>query len=829
MSLNNGKSLSQSKIPAGTVLLEPGDNPDMLWLLHKGSAIVENTHGETTILYQHGENSAPGFASLLLKKNHTYRIRTTRESIVSGFPIKSSKFSDLIMGKLNVGLLAIRSLLQEVMASRKAFMEADEFSKKQQKVLDNLSLAYYRANPSDVEREEDGTAGEEIEDRVMSHIQSTVRDFQDNGGEVPNPISRNWMDEDHSGILRRDYACETELDLDEMNFLRRILSLPMNIQSAMYKSDISLMAQLGNRLAKLLETSREELVGLHHNLDENMKDLLIDDYSLAGKFFLLADTIESGIVQVATLEFADYIRFFYENGEQFSEHFAKRLGRKYSSDNLNTLKSFLESNQEVQQEAARAEVASNAGASGTEVTTDYDGILNDLNNSISKISAFAGLAPDEIKHLSGEMKKLREMQNPMDSGGDPRKLRRQLEQSYWKVYEACFKKNEEAGGNVPTPVRMMLNYGYFDEEFLDKEHLVFLYNATDLTRPRLDYPIQHATEWLKKVAGGQEPPSVDEMGLTYFEKLKHEFKDQGWKRESDMPDEINTYDRRLSFEINNFLYTNVRLTSGAPTTAFPILNKHHIILPLEKCFVTNERMSSVLDEILGIDYSAFHREVLVNDEEAGILKEFIQEQVIPNFIIVPSIGTKVMMWQELSTRNKNSTGRIAVPIFSTADLKTLVLEAIGAFRWELTKTIQGADWNNISVPSITAEYTDYVQFYKKNRELSPEIKERLASEFKRFRTDRDRFVNDYLNWIKFEAAGTMKLNRVARGIFYRYVPFAKALRDEMANQPAFADLHNRFTNIRKKKLREFEARYRKYGDFDALPEKLQGNIEFYRV
>jgi hypothetical protein len=164
-----------------------------------------------------------------------------------------------------------------------------------------------------------------------------------------------------------------------------------------------------------------------------------------------------------------------------------------------------------------------------------------------------------------------------------------------------------------------------------------------------------------------------------------------------------------------------------------------------------------------------------------------------------------------------------------ADLYTLLLEALAAFRWELTKSILGPDWNNVSIPSITADYTDYVQFYKKNRELSPEIKEKLAAEFKRFRTDRDRYTNDYVSWIKSESEGILKLNKVARAIFYRHIPFSKPVRDKICTQPAYADLHNRFTNIRNRKLRELETKYRKYGEGDALPDILKRNLDYYKT
>ena len=241
---------------------------------------------------------------------------------------------------------------------------------------------------------------------------------------------------------------------------------------------------------------------------------------------------------------------------------------------------------------------------------------------------------------------------------------------------------------MPTAVRLMLRFGFFDEELLDDEHLGFLYNAEDNTRSA--HPIVNVVDWLQKVGDKGEPCSVDEMGMTYFEKLKNDNKNMGWKRESDLPEEYNTTDKRIHYEIQNFLEVNTRLTSGTPTTAFPILTRYQITMPLERSFVTAKRLGAEIDRVLSIDFSAFHREVIINDEERNIIKEFVQNQVIPNFIIVPSIGTKVMMWQDVSTRNKSSTGRLVVPVFATADLFTLVLEAVAAFRWELTKTIMGA-------------------------------------------------------------------------------------------------------------------------------------------
>ena len=160
----------------------------------------------------------------------------------------------------------------------------------------------------------------------------------------------------------------------------------------------------------------------------------------------------------------------------------------------------------------------------------------------------------------------------------------------------------------------------------------------------------------------------------------------------------------------------------------------------------------------------------------------------------------------------------------------MIMEVIAAFRWELCKNILGPDWNNVGIPSITADYTDYVKFFKKNKDLSIELKEKIAAEFKRFRTDRDKFVNDYIIWLKYEAEGVQRLNRVVRGIFYRHIPFSTDVREKVSKLPAFVDIHNRFKNIRTRQFRETENRYKKYINANGtLPKELEENLNFFRV
>lgn len=130
---------------------------------------------------------------------------------------------------------------------------------------------------------------------------------------------------------------------------------------------------------------------------------------------------------------------------------------------------------------------------------------------------------------------------------------------------------------------------------------------------------------------------------------------------------------------------------------------------------------------------------------------------------------------------------------------------------------------------MTADYTDYVQFFKKNRDLTQENKDKLAIEFKRFRDDRARFINDYMIWVKFESDGTQRLNKVARKIMAKHIPFTKTIRENLLKLPSFTDIIQKSINVKKRKAIELEPKYKKYRSENngILPPELESTLKFY--
>ncbi|MGQ2872745.1 Crp/Fnr family transcriptional regulator, partial [Leptospira santarosai] len=279
---------------------------------------------------------------------------------------------------------------------------------------------------------------------------------------------------------------------------------------------------------------------------------------------------------------------------------------------------------------------------------DINAIRQELDNSASVIIQFSGLEAEKVKEFSALMVKVKSLKNPLDPEGDNRKIRRTLGRHYWDMYQECFMKYMNSNRNVPKAVELMLKYGYFDETMVDDSQIAFMYTHKDSADSASDIPISLGTEWLEKVYKREVPTSLDEMGQNFFDKVKLENRNIPIKKESDIPPELDNPETRLKFEFASLYEANVRLTSGSPATHFPILTKFHSQMAIDKSYVSKKILQETIRELMEIDYSVFHREVIYNNNELGITKEFIQKCVIPDFILVPSIGTKVMMWQDLS-------------------------------------------------------------------------------------------------------------------------------------------------------------------------------------
>ena len=267
MALDPSKPLQSAPLSPGEVLFEAGQAPRMLCLLHKGEVTAySRVSGVQKRLYVLGGNSAPGFGPLLTQSTHPVTLVVTKDSAVSAFPVKGN-FTQLILGKLNVGMMAARSLLQETIQSFNVIKKYAAFLSMLQKCNDNLAIAYFKASPGAFEQT---MMGGEAYDPVMPAAKFTVGEFRQNGGEIPDRITAEWLQGDYSNLLRKNYDFESTFDLNEFNFLKRILTLPMEIQGNVFKTDLGILQGLAFKFAKILENNVQELHQLQDSVDESM-------------------------------------------------------------------------------------------------------------------------------------------------------------------------------------------------------------------------------------------------------------------------------------------------------------------------------------------------------------------------------------------------------------------------------------------------------------------------------------------------------------------------------------------------------------------------------
>ena len=61
-----------------------------------------------------------------------------------------------------------------------------------------------------------------------------------------------------------------------------------------------------------------------------------------------------------------------------------------------------------------------------------------------------------------------------------------------------------------------------------------------------------------------------------------------------------------------------------------------------------------MNGIRGVDYSAYYRETIYTNPDEGISKEYIHVEVLPDFILMPNIGTRGIMWQEIEGKRRTN-------------------------------------------------------------------------------------------------------------------------------------------------------------------------------
>ncbi len=607
-----------------------------------------------------------------------------------------------------------------------------------------------------------------------------------------------------------------ELDTSSIEYFTSLLNVTLDNRKIFFNSDSFVCEYHIQKGSEVLDTIIAEIKNIFSILCKNMELLYLSPNNLLTTYGRIAT--DSRDDKEAALNILNILTQAVDITSQCID----KLQNEFDSFTNIDIKEFSDLIESVKAKTAIGTISTNPAdiAAGSELPSE-------LENSLEKIMQFCSCTQDQIDSLNKRLSQFRSLKDKTSADPEIRELRSSIASDFFAIYDEAFKKTQ-ANNNCPKLISMFLNFGYMDERLVTKEQAIALYRLCDKEYDCSDFNVYNTRNWLEQIYHNQKEPSINDFGQDYSDVFR-DMKKRKIVTDADKPAYDRDFKAKVSFEINNMLKTNQKVCHGHMSSYFPILHKDIITRDLEKAVVTPTRLQQAINNLLEIDFSIFYREIWYKNDKKGIEKEPIMKEIRPDIIIVPTFGSRVSMWQEITGKARNTPGRFIVPAFTDENLSELMLKLIGAFRWELCRTMMGVAWNDITEKSLTSEYTDYIQFFKKNHDLTEDAKEKIKIQIQKNRNVmREIFTSDYETWINYESKGILRLNKLARSILFRYCPPPKEMRDALAKQPAFTDLLTKFNNTRAKTSKSLTAKYTKLFKNDTVDRDMELNLIFYR-
>ena len=454
-----------------------------------------------------------------------------------------------------------------------------------------------------------------------------------------------------------------------------------------------------------------------------------------------------------------------------------------------------------------------------------DQIAN-VSDSLKFILDYAEIDEELYKSFYEHVGLYKKTVNKNGSEDDIRRLRLLISKEFNEIYICAFEKSAE-DVSIPTLMKMFFNFGYVDEELVGVDNAIYLYSIADNLPTDPSCGVYSYHEWLMNIYDGFKDPGRNEFDTDYAEYLHEQMRNNKISKEEEAA-LFKDKSARARFELENVFTSVNKTTSGRITTFCPLLSEHNILKGLEEMLVTADKIKSAVEMIRKIDYGAYYRQTMFASPESGIAKEFIDVEVLPDFILAPNIGNRGIMWQEIEGKRRTTPARMFISVFQQEDLTLQIIRLTGQFRWEMCKRVQGARWNDITEHSLTSEYCDYVQYYKKNNELSADAKEKIKNDLVRCKNSfREMFIRDYVVWISFESLGSPRLNKVTRTIMFSYVPFSREVRTKLMANPMYKEMVERYEIKQKAKIHRMDNLMKRVSNMGKeIPEEISAQMQF---
>ncbi len=457
-----------------------------------------------------------------------------------------------------------------------------------------------------------------------------------------------------------------------------------------------------------------------------------------------------------------------------------------------------------------------------------ESLPKELENSIGVILDFAGCEKELADSFKAHIEKYKKMPNKNGTEDDIRILRQEITKEFNKIYCEAFINSIEK--ELPMAVKLFFTFGYVDEELAGEKNAVYLYHLVDRLPIDPEQGVYSAYEWLKAVYEEKKEPCRNEFDTDYVAYL-YEQKRMGNITAEEQKELMTDRVAKVRFELENMFPVVNKVTFGRLSTFCPVFSEHNIMKPMDSMLVTTEKIMEIINGIRGKDYGAYYRETMYTNPQQGIPKEVIHVEILPDFILMPNAGVRGVMWQEIEGKKRTTPARMMISIFQMEDLESILIRLTGEFRWEMCKRVQGARWNDLSEKSLTSEYFDYIQFYRKNPDLSTETKEKIKTDLGRTKNSfKEMFLRDYSLWVMFESNSSPRLNKVARTIFFTYCTFRAPVRQKLRANPLYQELADRCEIKMKQKRHKIEnicQKLRSQGK--EIPEEIQKEMEYMNM
>lgn len=453
----------------------------------------------------------------------------------------------------------------------------------------------------------------------------------------------------------------------------------------------------------------------------------------------------------------------------------------------------------------------------------------DLAGSLNTILEFAGTDLDVSDSFRKHIHTYKLLKDKSSMEDKVCSLRKKLTQEFYVLYSAVFEQTLH-NKNIPLPVWMFLYFGYVDEELAGTENAATLCRMVPNITDNSAFGCYTFYHWLMAIFDGKKEPSRNEFDQDYTDYV-HKQKISGAVTEKDLIALERNPMSKVNYELQNMFPSVNKMSFGRISTFCPIFTAENALKDLESAYVTVSKVAKASEQVRRVDFSAFYRAGLDMEHVDILGKMPVHTECLPDVILLPNAGIRGIMWQEIEGKKRNTSGRMCFSIFHMEDFSTSYLRLTGEFRWELCKRVQGGRWNDISERSLTSEYFDYIQFYKKNHDLSAEAKERVRNGLLQAKNSfKEMFVRDYMQWVLFEGNGSPRLNKVARKIFFTYCPFSADICAQLDSNPLYADLLSQHRLRNAQKRHQIDMLFQKLQNSNApIPDSLEREREYYNL